>query len=190
MSLFTVDSNNVFGMSVQEAGTYNVKVVKVQTTTTKGRGLPMLTLDVEVIDGKYKGGQIRYQNLVWDSSDEEHLETSIKRFNTFLVALGVKDGARVDSIGQIAKAAQNSQLSVETEWGEPNNSGQVYLQVRGYHPLNPDGSQPNGVKRPSTNQASSTNSNSRNSDPSPKSNNGPFPKDNDSINVSDDDLPF
>ncbi|RRG03941.1 MAG: DUF669 domain-containing protein [Lactobacillus sp.] len=189
MSLFTVDSNNVFGMSVQEAGTYNVKVVKVQTTTTKGRGLPMLTLDVEVIDGKYKGGQIRYQNLVWDSSDEEHLETSIKRFNTFLVALGVKDGARVDSIGQIAKAAQNSQLSVETEWGEPNNSGQVYLQVRGYHPLNPDGSQPNGVKRPNAGQNPSRSISNNTSNQEIKHSTDSFGKD-DGINISDSDLPF
>lgn len=114
---------------------------------------------------------------------------SIKRFNTFLVALGVKDGSTVENLGQIAQAAKGNTLAVETQWGQPNNNGQVYLEVRSYHRKNSDGSQPNGVKRPNAGQTNVTNGNS-NSNPFPKTNSDPFSKKNDSIEVTDDQLPF
>lgn len=190
MPLFITDSNNVFGMSVQEAGLYNVKVIKAQVTTTKGRGLQMLTLDVEVIDGKYKGGQIRFQNLVWDDEDQEHLETSVKRFNTLVMAVGVQDGVAIDSLNQIAQGIQNKQLSVDVAWGDPNNKGQVYLEIRGYHPVNPDGSQPNGVKRPNAGQVSPVNNQPQISNSFPNHSNDPFTNSKETIDVKDSDLPF
>ncbi|MCT3390351.1 DUF669 domain-containing protein [Lentilactobacillus hilgardii] len=188
--LFTVDSNNVFGTTIQEAGRYNVRVTDVQNTKSKGRGLPMLVVTFEVTDGKYKGGQIRYHNMVWDNEDQEHLKTSVKRFNTFLVALGVRDGSTVESLDQIAQAARGNELSVDTQWGQPNNNGQVYLEVRTYHRKNPDGSQPNGVKRPNAGQPSTTTNSNSNSNPFPKTNNDPFAKSNDTIDVTDNQLPF
>lgn len=178
MPLFTVDSNNVFGIGVQEAGKYNVKVVKAETGTT-GRGQDKLTLDYEVVDGKYKGGQIRYQVMTWDD-DAEHIEMTIKRFNSFVIAFGAKDGTAINSLSDIAKAAFNRELSVDAGWGEPNNRGNVYLQVNGYHALDPEGSQPNGIKRPNGNQSSPTTSN--NAQPAGTS--------GDQIEISDDDLPF
>ncbi|MFS1046818.1 DUF669 domain-containing protein, partial [Enterococcus faecium] len=51
-----------------------------------------------VIDGKYKGGKILYDNIVWDNND---VEFSTKRFNTILTALGVPDGTPIDSIQQL-----------------------------------------------------------------------------------------
>ncbi len=186
MSLFTVDSNNTFGRNVEEAGTYNVKIVRSEATTAKS-GNSMVTVDYEVIDGKYQGGQIRYQNLVWNAEDSHSKEISIKRFNTFVVALGAKDGQEINNLQQIADSALGKELSVDTEWGDPNYNGQVYLQVRGYHLVNPDGSKPNGVRRPNSSQTESTNKQPVGAG---TTNKPPFSGNVDSIEISDDDLPF
>ncbi|AUV71623.1 DUF669 domain-containing protein [Lactiplantibacillus plantarum] len=181
MSLFTVDSNNVFGVGVQEAGKYNVKIVKAEVGTT-GRGQQKLTLDYEVVDGKYKGGQIRYQVMTWDD-EQDHFDMTVKRFNTFLVAVGVKDGAPIDTLNQIANGVVNRTLAVDAEWGDPNSKGNVYLQVYGYHKVDPEGSKPNGVKRPNGN-TTNTPANTQPANTSTYDNNG------DQIDISDDDLPF
>ena len=47
MPLFITDSNNVLGASVQEAGLYNVKIVKAEVGKT-GRGQQKITLDYEI----------------------------------------------------------------------------------------------------------------------------------------------
>lgn len=188
MSLFTVDSNNVFGVGVQEAGKYNVKIVKAEVGTT-GRGQQKLTLDYEVVDGKYKGGQIRYQVMTWDD-DQAHIEVTIKRFNTFVVALGVKDGAPIDRLDQIAKAALNRELSVDTEWAEPNSKGNIYLQVRGYHKTDPNGSQPNGVTRTGEGQGNRQNSAVNSSTANNSNTADPFANAGGQVDITDDDLPF
>jgi len=49
MALFTADSKNVFGQTVEEAGTYNVVVApSSQFTNSKQTGKPMAVFDYEV----------------------------------------------------------------------------------------------------------------------------------------------
>ncbi|MQN23663.1 DUF669 domain-containing protein [Lentilactobacillus buchneri] len=187
MPLFITDSNNVLGASVQEAGLYNVKIVKAEVGKT-GRGQQKITLDYEIIDGKYQGATIPYQTLTWNDEDSNSLKKSQRRFNTLVVALGATNGTPIDSLQSIVNSAVGKTLSVDTEWGQPNNKGNIYLNAYNYHPVNPDGSQPNGVKRPQSNSQGSSSSNEKSLEQ-----NDPFANSkgaNDAINVSDDDLPF
>ena len=95
MPLFTVDPNNVFGKTIDEAGTYNVKVLPTSQLVTAKSGKQMVTLNFEVLDGKYAGGEIRYENVVWDDSTTEKYYQSITRFNTILVAAKVPAGTEI-----------------------------------------------------------------------------------------------
>lgn len=183
MAWLTVNSKNVFGASVQEAGTYNVKIVRSEVNKS-GRGNQYISIDYQVLDGKYKGGEIRYQNLTWDDND---IETSQKRFNTLLTAIGIPDGTDVPSIEACANGLIGKQLSIDVNWAEPNNKGNIYLEVRGYHKLSQEGSQPNGVKRPNTGQASTGKSSNA---PLPSDSDDPFANSNDTVDVKDSDLPF
>lgn len=197
MSLFTVDSNNTFGNGVAEAGKYNVKIVKADSNQAQSTGNTYISIDYQVLDGKYKGGEIRYQSLTWDNNN---VEMSVKRFNTLAVAIGVKDGVQIDSVAQFAKAIVGKVLSINVDWGEPNNKGNIYLTVRGYGKLDENGSQPNGVKRPSNKpQASPDIVDSFNNavkgmgQPQPKGDpfaSNPFANNGDAVDISDDDLPF
>jgi len=194
MSLFTTDSNNVFGTGVQEAGSYNVKIVKAEAGKAKNSGRETLTLDYQVLDGKYQGGEIRYQTMTWIDDDSEKLKQSIRRFNTLVVALGVGDGVTIESIPQLAKSVLNKELTVDVDWGDPNNKGNVYLEVRGYHLLDPEGSKPNGIKRSDSqsnkqhnggfNNASTGTPTTPTADPFAGSGSG------DTVDISDSDLPF
>lgn len=182
MAWLTVNSKNVFGASVQEAGTYNVKIVRSEVNKS-GRGNQYISIDYQVLDGKYKGGEIRYQNLTWDDND---IETSQKRFNTMLVAIGIPDGTDIPSIEACAKGILGKRLSIDVNWAEPNSKGNIYLEVRGYHKFSQEGSKPNGVKRPNTSQAPASQSNGASL---PSDNDDPFTS-NDSIDVTDDALAF
>lgn len=173
-------------MSVQEAGLYNVKIVKAEVGKT-GRGQEKITLDYEVIDGKYQGATIPYQTLTWNDEDTNSLKKTRRRFNTLVVALGATDGTPINSLQSIVNAAVGQTLSVDTEWGKPNDKGKIYLNAYNYHPVNPDGSQPNGVKRPNAGQTSSK---PTISSPLPSDNDDPFANSNDTVDVKDDDLPF
>lgn len=155
MSLFTVDSNNILGQAVEEAGTYNVVVASSsQYTTTQQAGNPMAVFDYEVLDGKYKGGRIRFDNEVWDTSTEEKGNLSVKRFNTIAVALGANNGTSFDSIQQFVSQAVGNQLAVTVDW-ETGQNGKTYLTVKSHKPFMQDGSKPNGVKRPDATGAQS-----------------------------------
>ncbi|MBA3076995.1 DUF669 domain-containing protein [Lactiplantibacillus plantarum] len=148
MALFTVDTNNILGQAVEEAGTYNVVVApSSQYTTTQQAGNPMAVFDYEVLDGKYKGGRIRFDNEVWDTSTEEKGNLSIKRFNTIAVALGAANGTSFDSIQQFVSQAVGNKLAVTVDW-ETGQNGKTYLSVKSHKPFMQDGSKPNGVKRP------------------------------------------
>ncbi|WP_203663755.1 DUF669 domain-containing protein [Lacticaseibacillus sp. 53-4] len=180
MSLFTVNSNNVFGAGVSEAGTYNV-FVSAATVHQSKAGNAYISADFQVLDGKYKGGEVRYQNITWD---ENNREVSEKRFNTIAVAIGAQDGVVIESIQQFAQAILGKKLSVDVDWGEPNEKGNVYLEVKGYHKLSTEGSKPNGVRRPGTTTHASINP------AAPTPDDDPFPDRNKTIDISDDDLPF
>lgn len=178
---FTVDSSNVFGISVQEAGTYNVKVTKAEIGTT-GRGDDKLTLDYEVLDGEYAGALIRYHTLTWLDRDAEAEKLSETRFNTFMVAIGVKDGGVVKTLSQIANAAVGKQLTIDVDWSDPSTGYKSRLEVRGQHPLSSEPSKPNGVRKPDSNAAKGAVMSGAKSDP--------FASKGDTVNISDDDLPF
>lgn len=148
MALFTVDSNNTFGQTVEEAGKYNVVIASSsQYTKTKKEGKPMAIFDYEVLDGPYKGGLIRFDNEVWDSTSEDKAKLSAKRFNTIAVALGASNGTAFDSIEQFVSQAVGHQLAITVDWDTGSN-GKAYLAVKSYEPFMQDGSKPNGVKRP------------------------------------------
>lgn len=150
MPLFTVDPNNVFGKMIDEAGTYNVKVLPTSQLVTAKSGKQMVTLNFEVLDGKYAGGEIRYENVVWDDSTTEKYYQSITRFNTILVAAKVPAGTEIADLGAFTRGMVGKQLAVNTDWEQANN-GNYYLRVTGYRNYQEDGSKPNGVKRPQGN---------------------------------------
>lgn len=183
MALFTVDPKNIYGKFIEEAGTYNVKVLNSSKYGESSNGSPMATLDFEVIDGKYAGSKLLYNNSTWVDYDEEHRKQSIKRFNTILVAAGVGEGTPIDSIQQIVSGLKGKQMNISVDWvlNEYQGKSNYRLEVKSYSPYDPEGSKPNGKTRPDTN-ATSTNKQSNSSDP--------FADSSQSINISDDDLPF
>nr|DAJ07129.1 MAG TPA: Protein of unknown function (DUF669) [Caudoviricetes sp.] len=183
MAWLTVDSNNVLGSMVEEAGTYNVQITRADVSKS-GRGNQYISIDYQVLDGTYKGAEIRFQNVTWTNDDPE---ASKKRFNTILVAVGVPDGTDVESIEQCAKGLLGKKLTIDVDWADPNSRGKIYLQVRSYHKLSQDPSKPNGVKRPNTGQTSDKPATGT---PLPNDNDDPFAKSNDSFDIQDSDLPF
>lgn len=154
MPLFTVDSNNVFGKYVEEAGTYNVIITNARLYTSNNSN-KVISIDYQVLDGKYTGCPIIYADpLTWVDYPEENLTMSIKRFNSLLVACGVKDGVAIDSLEQLASALKGQKLAIEVEWKESSKDGKYYLRVLNHQKLLQDGSQPNGKTRPESGQNS------------------------------------
>lgn len=147
MALFSVDPQNVLGKTVDEAGVYNVKVSSSSQYKESSTGKPMAVLDFEVVDGKYAGGKIRYDNIVWDDSTTEKMYQSITRFNTVMVAAGVPSRTEVNSIKEFVAMMFGKTLAVRTFWKQSKN-GNYYLTVNGYENTLSKGSQPNGETRP------------------------------------------
>lgn len=150
--LFRVDSNNTFrGQRVEEAGTYNVEIVKSELKNSSN-GNPMINLDYRVLDGTYQGAKIEYADtMTWIDSDPEKLERSIKRFNDLLVKIGIPDGTQVDTIQDYAKGLMGQKLNITVEWQQSdygNNAGNYFLRVKYHNKLDPEGSKPSGQKRP------------------------------------------
>lgn len=189
MALFTVNSKNVFGKNVEEAGIYNVRVLPTTQLKTSNAGNAMVVMNYEVLDGKYAGGPIRYDNVVWQDGSQDERNLSIKRFNTIMVAAGVPDGTPLNNLNDFVAGMIGKKLAVEVEWGEPNRNGDSYLSVRSYRKFMQDGSKPNGIRRPQNNGGGQTNigfSNAGQSQP----NNYPQSNDNDTPAIDDDQLPF
>lgn len=162
---FTTNSNNIFngGTFVAEAGTYNVKIVKAVATHANSTGNEMLQLDYEVIDGKYAGGQVRYDNQVWNEATEESYNNSVRRFNTLAWAVGVQDGLQIPNMQVFAQSLLNKILAIEVKWSDqPNSKGYYNLQVTRHLPKLDGESQPNGVKRPDSNQGPTGSRNNQN----------------------------
>jgi hypothetical protein len=183
---FTVDPENTFGSFVEESGTYNVTVSKAEPKRAQS-GNEMVSIDYTVLDGAYKGAQIRYQNLVWDETSTDTEKKSETRFNTMLVAMGVKKGTKIDSIETFAKGISGKKLNVTTEWGKPNNKGKIYLNVFGFNELDKDGSKPDGVKRPAQSNVTDGGFGGKQSSTNTSD---PFANDGKPVSISDDDLPF
>lgn len=146
MALFVVDSNNVFGKSVGEAGSYNVKILSdSECKKTNKTQEDMAVLNYEVTDGKYTGGKILYDNLVWKIED---VETSAKRFNTVLAAAGVPDGTPINSVQHLVNGLKGKQLNITVDWEYSEYTGKWNLGVKSYCKVDQEGSKPNGVNRP------------------------------------------
>lgn len=188
----TVDSNNVLGTSVNESGKYNVRVLDTSEFKQTSTGKEMAVLNYEVLDGPYAGGQIRYDNVVWDESSPEAVQRSERSFNTILVAAGVDDGVKVDSMLKFVKGLVGKTLSVTTEWSEFN--GKVNLNVTQHNEPDVDGNKPSGITRDdfqAKNGGQQRNNQSQQGDLNPfqSKQNDPFGTGGE-INISDDDLPF
>lgn len=155
----TVDENNVLGRQVEEAGTYNVRLLPTSELKTAKTGKEMLVLNYEVLDGKYAGGQIRYDNVVYDDTTQEKEEASIKRLNTLLVAAGVPAGTQIKTLDILLKVLKKyNKMNVTVEWSsEPNSKGYYNLDVTSHNPTDPEGSKPNGVFAPARQQQGSSN---------------------------------
>lgn len=194
MALFTVDSKNVFGKVVEEAGIYNVRVLPSTTLKTSKSGNAMVVMNYEVLDGKYAGGEIRYDNVTWIEGNQENVDKSVRRFNTIMVAADIPDGTPLNSLGDFVTGMIGKQLAVEVEWGESNNKGDSYLTVRSYRKRMKDGSKPNGIKRPQNNSNGSfagsgfTNSQNQTQSANPQQ---PFNNNNGApIDIDNNQLPF
>ncbi|MYV13632.1 DUF669 domain-containing protein [Lactobacillus salivarius] len=200
---FTVDYNNTFGKAVEEAGSYNVKIMDSSTAKQTKKGKEMAVLNYEVLDGKYAGAAIRYHNIVWDDSTEEALSLSIKRLNTLMKAIGAEDGKQVNATMEaIVKQLHGKKLNITVDWEQSDYNGKWNLDVKSQQELK-EKSEPNGVFRPNgTKKAAETSTNPfGNSNQSKQEatnpfeqttleNTDPFAKNSTTIDIPDKDLPF
>lgn len=200
---FTVDYNNTFGKAVEEAGSYNVKIMDSSTAKQTKKGKEMAVLNYEVLDGKYAGAAIRYHNIVWDDSTEEALSLSIKRLNTLMKAIGAEDGKQVNATMEaIVKQLHGKKLNITVDWEQSDYNGKWNLDVKSQQELK-EKSEPNGVFRPNgTKKAAETSTNPfGNSNQSKQAttnpfeqttleNTDPFAKNSTTIDIPDKDLPF
>lgn len=188
---FTVDYNDVFGKAVEEAGSYNVKIADSSTAKTTKNGQEMAVLDYEVLDGKYAGAVIRYDNILWNDNTEETLKLSAKRFNTLMKAAGIEDGTQINStMSAIVKGLVGKKLNITVDWEQSDYNGKWNLSVKTQQPLK-EQSEPNGVFRPTNNSGASTTKTSSNpfASSASKAESDPFSNSKD-INIPDEDLPF
>lgn len=205
MVLFTTDSTNVFGKFVEEAGSYNVVILQDSEYKLTNDGTKeMAVLNYEVVDGKYAGGKVLYHNIVWDNGD---VELSTKRFNTLLAAIGVPDGTPIETLQQLVQAVKGKKLNIAVEWQKSDYNGKWNLNVKRQQKTDPEGSKPNGVKRPNEQQMTQQRQNEIDSAANIVAHNNTFQDtlpgvdpardsrsfDNGGLNgidISDDDLPF
>lgn len=205
MVLFTTDSTNVFGKFVEEAGNYNVVILPDSEYKLTNDGTKeMAVLNYEVVDGKYAGGKVLYHNIVWDNGD---VELSTKRFNTLLAAIGVPDGTPIETLQHLVQAVKGKKLNIAVEWQKNDFNGKWNLIVKRQQKTDPEGSKPNGVKRPNEQQMTQQRQNEINSAANMVAHNNTFQetlpgvdpvRDTRSfanggfnnIDISDDDLPF
>lgn len=188
---FTVDYNNTFGKAVEEAGSYNVKIADSSTAKTTKKGQEMAVLDYEVLDGKYAGAVIRYDNILWNDNTEETLKLSIKRFNTLMRAINATDGAQINyTMDVFVKKLVGKTLNITVDWEQSDYNGKWNLVVKSQQPTK-EQSEPNGVFRPANNSGASATKASSNpfASTASKTESDPFSNSKD-INIPDEDLPF
>ena len=202
---FTVDYNDVFGKAVEEAGSYNVRIADSSTAKTTKKGQEMAVLDYEVLDGKYAGAVIRYDNMLWNDNTQETLKLSIKRFNTLMRAINATDGAQINyTMDVFVKKLVGKTLNITVDWEQSDYNGKWNLSVKTQQPLK-EKSEPNGVFRPTSNNGASatkassnpfgntTQSKQTTSNPFEQTtleNTDPFAKNSTTIDIPDKDFPF
>ena len=201
---FTSDTSKVFGKMVEEAGSYNVKIMDSSVAKKSKTGKEMAVLDYEVLDGKYAGGSIKWHNIVWDESSEEAMQLSLKRFNTLTAALGFPDGTNFNmTLERFVEGIKGKQLNINVDWEEGNN-GNYHLAVKSQQELK-EKSEPNGKFRPTSNSGASATKASTNPfgnsnqakqeatnpfEQTTLENTDPFAKNSTTIDIPDKDLPF
>lgn len=188
---FTVDYNDVFGKAVEEAGSYNVKIADSSIAKKTKKGQDMAVLDYEVLDGKYAGAVIRYDNILWNDNTQETLKLSIKRFNTLMRAVNAKDGAQINyTMDVFVKKLVGKTLNITVDWEQSDYNGKWNLVVKSQQPTK-EKSEPNGKFRPTENKESSATKASTNpfASTASKAESDPFSNSKD-INIPDEDLPF
>lgn len=201
---FTIDFSNTFGKTVEEAGSYNVKIADSSIAKKTKKGQEMAVLDYEVLDGKYAGAVIRYDNILWNDNTEETLKLSIKRFNTLMRAINANEGAQINlTMDAFVKQLVGKTLNITVDWEQSDYNGKWNLSVKTQQPLK-EQSEPNGKFRPTDNGGSSkskassnpfgnsTQSKQETTNPFKQTtleNTDPFAKSTD-INIPDEDLPF
>lgn len=197
---FTTDENNVFGQSVQESGTYNVKILDSSEAKMSSTGSEMAVFDYEVVDGNYQGGKVRFDNMVWKDSTAEEAERSTKNFNNMAIAAGAKSGISFNSIAQFVKSMVGKTINIKVEWQTSDYTGKTNLTVRAKTHVDSEGSKPDGITRDmfeaknSSPKAQAPSSNAFASKQPEQTGFNPFAKqvaaNSSEIDISDDDLPF
>lgn len=201
---FTSNTSNVFGKMVEEAGSYNVKIMDSSVAKKSKTGKEMAVLNYEVLDGKYAGGAIKWHNIVWDESSEEATQLSLKRFNTLTAALGFPDGTNFNmTLERFVNGIKGKELNITVDWEEGTN-GNYHLAVKSQQEIK-EKSEPNGKFRPTSNGGASATKKSTNpfgNSNQPKQeatnpfeqttleNTDPFAKNSTTIDIPDKDLPF
>lgn len=188
---FTVDYNDVFGKAVEEAGSYNVKIADSSIAKKTKKGQEMAVLDYEVLDGKYAGAVIRYDNMLWNDNTQETLKLSIKRFNTLMRAINATDGAQINyTMDVFVKKLVGKTLNITVDWEQSDYNGKWNLVVKSQQPKK-EKSEPNGKFRPAGNDGASATKASSNpfASSASKAESDPFSNSKD-INIPDEDLPF
>ena len=157
--LFQVDDKNVFGRGLDQAGKYNVQITNTALSQSRA-GNPKIDLTYLVIDGSYSGVTIQYADtMTWIDETPEALDRSVTRFNDLLVKIGVPNGTRIDTIEDYANGLKGAKLAVVVDWEKSeygNNAGNYFLRVKRHEKLDPEGSKPNGKKRPNGPQQART----------------------------------
>lgn len=194
---FKTDENNVFGQSVQESGTYNVKILDSSEATTSSTGSEMAVFDYEVIDGDYQGGKVRYDNMVWKDETAEESERSTKNFNNMAIAAGAKSGIVFSSLDQFVKSMIGKTINIKVEWQTSNYTGKTNLTVRAKNRQDSEGSKPDGITRDmheenNNSNASTPSSGAFSNKQTQQTGFNPFngQQDNAEVDIDDDDLPF
>lgn len=191
---FTTNTKNVLGQSVQEAGTYNVKILPTSEAKLTNSGKEMAVFDYEVVDGEYAGGQIRYDNVVWSEDSEKAYNFSVANFNTMVIAAGATDGIRFDSIDQFVKSLIGKVINIRVEWETSTYKGETKtnLVVKAKKPQDPEGSKPNGITRDKATNGSKQQTNASSFSGNQQAQQGSFNpfQGQQGVDISDDDLPF
>lgn len=189
---FTTDENNVFGQSVKEAGTYNVKILPQSAPKMSSTGNEMAVFDYEVIDGEYAGGKIRFDNMVWKDDTQEATERSQKNFNNMAIAAGAPSGRTFTSIQQFVQTLVGKTINIKVEWETSDYNGKTNLVVKAKSKPDSEGSKPNGITR---DQAANGSKQQTNASPfagkqqAQQGSFNPF-QGQQGVDISDDDLPF
>lgn len=109
-------------------GTYEVVISEVEVKTTQA-GADMLRVTYTIRDDVDQKGR---KSKIWDNVI--FMDSTKWRYQQFFKAVGLVDGASLDTIQDVAKAVLYKALSVKTKNRE--YEGKTYANVAGFYPAN------------------------------------------------------